>query len=258
MPYCRTGHLRIYYQHIGHRGPLILLLHGWGHNWEAWSSIIPSLSQAYQLLIPDLPGFGLSDSPPQGWNMAQYGEWLRVFLRERNVTTIHAVIGHSFGAKIAGFAWLAYASTLNLPAVTKGLGLISASGVPNDLVWWRRLLRTGLGFIPIHIKRRLGGAGRKILYENILHEYDYLSATPFQEDTLRLILPADIRRLVTQRRSVPLHIAWGQLDQEVPLWMAYEWVSLSTAADVFVIPGADHYLPHKHATQLQQWWSTWL
>ncbi|MBU0576233.1 alpha/beta fold hydrolase, partial [Patescibacteria group bacterium] len=72
-----------FYQQIGN-GPIIVLLHGWGHNWETWNNLIPFLSSDFQLLIPDLPAFGQSKSPsnPQKWNLEKYVLWLDKFLKQ--------------------------------------------------------------------------------------------------------------------------------------------------------------------------------
>ncbi len=45
------------------QGKVLLLLHGWPQHWYAWRKIIPLLSKRYQLIMPDMRGFGWSDAP---------------------------------------------------------------------------------------------------------------------------------------------------------------------------------------------------
>jgi pimeloyl-ACP methyl ester carboxylesterase len=47
-------------------GPPMLLLHGIGHRWQAWTPLLDDLARTYEVVALDLPGFGKSPplSPP--------------------------------------------------------------------------------------------------------------------------------------------------------------------------------------------------
>lgn len=47
-------------------GELVVLLHGGSGSWTHWIKNIPSLSDYYELLVPDLPSLGDSSSLPSG------------------------------------------------------------------------------------------------------------------------------------------------------------------------------------------------
>ncbi|MCD8484695.1 alpha/beta hydrolase [Candidatus Woesebacteria bacterium] len=257
MPTCRTGHLQIHYQDIGKKdAPVLLLLHGWGHNWETWAPYIPMLSRSYRVVIPDLPGFGQSDGSFSGWDMWQWSIWLEDFLQRCGITQLHAVIGHSFGGKLFSFAWFAYGDELSLPPVTAGFFAIAPSGIVRPLSWPKRALRTALGYIPYAMKRRVLGRLRAFLYSSVIQETDYLNATPFQEESLRRFLSQDITEAVSEPRPFPLHFAWGSHDQAVDLWMAYRFRTIAKENDVFVVPGGDHFIHLTHPTDIQRWLET--
>jgi pimeloyl-ACP methyl ester carboxylesterase len=40
------------------RGPAVVLLHGWPHTWQLWTSIIPALAATHRVIAPDLRGLG--------------------------------------------------------------------------------------------------------------------------------------------------------------------------------------------------------
>lgn len=259
MPTCRTGHLTTFYQHIGKRKPTLLLLHGWGHNWESWTPLIPLLSENYSLLIPDLPGFGQSDSPNAGWDMEAYSVWLATFLEAVGNPPLEAVIGHSFGGKLASWAWVG--NTLSpspFPLPRHGIFLIGASGIEPRLSWTRRFLARVLPLVPSGMKRGMLRSVRRWWYEQILQETDYLDASRFQEQTLHKILRQHVPSVVPSPGNIPLHIAWGRNDQAVPLWMAYHFAELSSHSDVFVIPDGDHFIHLTHPGVLEQWLLTML
>jgi pimeloyl-ACP methyl ester carboxylesterase len=52
-------------------GPLVLLLHGFPQFWYAWRHVIPVLADAgFRVVAPDLRGYGASDKPPRGYDLA--------------------------------------------------------------------------------------------------------------------------------------------------------------------------------------------
>lgn len=251
MPYTEGALARTHYHHIGQHPQILVLLHGWANTWESWASLIPTLSAHYTLLIPDLPGFGLSEPRvrPDGWSMVEYASWLTEFLRDLRVESLAAVVGHSFGGKTAAFAYLT--GQHELPTPDRGLFLLAASGICAPLPWTRRAMQTVLAWVPMAVKHS-GSPVRRWYYERVLHETDYLHANAFQAGTLRRILRSDIRA-EAQPGRLPLHIGWGGRDQEVPSWMAYEFAKLSTASDVFIMPGGGHFPHHEHPSHIAQW-----
>jgi pimeloyl-ACP methyl ester carboxylesterase len=50
--------------HRGGSGEPLLLLHGVGHTRRAWRGLLPELERGFEVLAPDLPGFGGSDPLP--------------------------------------------------------------------------------------------------------------------------------------------------------------------------------------------------
>src|SRR5271155_801765 len=50
----------------GGRSPVVALFHGGAGSWRHWVRNIPVLVPTYRVLVPDLPGLGESDFPPDG------------------------------------------------------------------------------------------------------------------------------------------------------------------------------------------------
>jgi pimeloyl-ACP methyl ester carboxylesterase len=50
----------------GGSAPIVVLFHGGAGSWRHWVRTIPALVQTYRVLVPDLPGLGESDFPPNG------------------------------------------------------------------------------------------------------------------------------------------------------------------------------------------------
>ncbi|WP_428491356.1 alpha/beta fold hydrolase [Rhodopila sp.] len=50
----------------GGTAPVVALFHGGAGSWRHWVRTIPALLPTYRVLVPDLPGLGESDFPPDG------------------------------------------------------------------------------------------------------------------------------------------------------------------------------------------------
>lgn len=47
-------------------GPPLVLLHGWPEFWYVWHKVVPLLSDRFELIMPDLRGFGATEKPYDG------------------------------------------------------------------------------------------------------------------------------------------------------------------------------------------------
>jgi 2-hydroxy-6-oxonona-2,4-dienedioate hydrolase len=78
----------------------LVLLHGIGASADRWSSVAPTLSRFYQLIIPDIVGFGYSDKPTIEYTMDFFVKFFEDFLRKLEVARL-SIIGTSFGGYLA-------------------------------------------------------------------------------------------------------------------------------------------------------------
>jgi pimeloyl-ACP methyl ester carboxylesterase len=60
--HAQVGAIKIHYVREGNGTP-VLLLHGWPGFWFDWHLNIPELAQRFDVVAPDLRGFGYSDKP---------------------------------------------------------------------------------------------------------------------------------------------------------------------------------------------------
>jgi pimeloyl-ACP methyl ester carboxylesterase len=90
----------------------ILLVHGYRGNHHGLEAIAGALTE-FNVVIPDLPGFGESAGFAGKYNIANYAAWL-LELVERLPIQPMAVLGHSFGSIVTASA---AANGLNCPIV---------------------------------------------------------------------------------------------------------------------------------------------
>ena len=91
--------INIHYVTQGQGNPVILI-HGWPEFWYAWRKQIPVLAERYEVIVPDLRGFGYSDKPLSGYDTRTSASdiyELAISLGHQRV----ALIAHDIGARIA-------------------------------------------------------------------------------------------------------------------------------------------------------------
>ena len=78
--------------------PWVLALHGWRRTHVDFDAVVggPDPLDAVAL---DLPGFGVSPEPPEGWGAEDYASFVSAVLDEMVDRVV--VIGHSFGGRVA-------------------------------------------------------------------------------------------------------------------------------------------------------------
>ncbi|QDP97605.1 alpha/beta hydrolase [Microlunatus elymi] len=88
---------------VGGDGPPVLLLHGFPQTRLTWRSVVPLLADRFQLVCPDLPGYGdsarLGDAP-QSFDEALLGRHMVKLMHQLGYERF-AVVGHDRGGLVA-------------------------------------------------------------------------------------------------------------------------------------------------------------
>lgn len=94
-----SGGLRWHVQILGHGDPIVLL-HGTGASGHSWAQAASHLAHHYQVIIPDLPGQGFSETPQASdCSLHHYARQIDQLLRTLDRSPV-AIVGHSAGAAI--------------------------------------------------------------------------------------------------------------------------------------------------------------
>jgi pimeloyl-ACP methyl ester carboxylesterase len=81
------------------KGPILLMIHGWGNDCTEWYYQKKQLSKKYRLVLFDLPGLGKSSLPRNGeCTVAKYSKDLQAIIEYLNQDVI--LWGHSIGGMI--------------------------------------------------------------------------------------------------------------------------------------------------------------
>jgi abhydrolase domain-containing protein 6 len=110
-----------YYE--GGKGPVMVLLHGYGGSRHDWLKVAPKLTRNFHVIIPDLPGWGDSTRLPDAdYDIDAQAARLAAFVKTLNLPHF-VLVGHSMGGAIAGV----YAA--EHPQQVSGLALMDSFGL---------------------------------------------------------------------------------------------------------------------------------
>jgi pimeloyl-ACP methyl ester carboxylesterase len=217
-------------------GRPVLFLHGAG-GLPGWQPFLARLTERYDVLAPDHPGYGQSESPRWLEEVADLGQFYLEFLKAFDLTGVH-VIGHSLGG------WITLEMATRSTARIRSLTVMSSAGIrvknlgPPDL----------FAMDPDELVRTL-------YHDRVLIEQQL--ATPPTPEQLATIT----RNRVTSARlgwnprlfnpklrkwlrkiDVPTHIIWGDQDKIFAPAYATELQNEIPGAQVTIIPDTGHML----------------
>src|SRR3990172_6878349 len=113
--------IQIAYDRHGSATPLVLL-HGYPLDHTIWNEVVPILEDDFDLIIPDLRGFGQSDVVEAQYTMADMAADIAALLDELGIGNAY-IAGHSMGG------YVALAFVRNYPERVLGLGLVSSQAL---------------------------------------------------------------------------------------------------------------------------------
>ena len=233
-------------------GPPLLLIHGLGGCAANWVDLAPRLAERRRVLVPELPGHGLSTPLPAVPNLAVFADRV-ARVAEREGLLPAAVAGHSLG----GIVGLRMA--LRRPADVTALVLAAAAGISSTT----RRARYGLRILSIIGPRRLVAPWADSVADSAVLRYlvfgrwgaadplvmsraavnGFLEGTRLTSDSqsaARALVLDDVRQELEQIRC-PTLVLWGARDNQLALADAYDFVR-RLGSELRVIADCGHLL----------------
>lgn len=245
----KLGSLNIRYFSGGQGDPLVII-HGGGDGARAWLKSAEELSNHYSVYIPDLPGFGHSQSANDKFHLQEYVAFIEDLSQALGIERFH-LIGHSIGGGIA----LHYA--LQFPQKVKGLVLVSSWCLGIEAALWVRLLSHPA------FCRSLGEAGIAVLKG--VKWLARLFYAPFKFSNPITRVKMDVGKTMTTLRgqttvlqdrlcelTMPTLLVWGSGDRIVPAAHAYIAAELIPDCQLHIFEGCGHSAYKQKAGEFSQ------
>jgi pimeloyl-ACP methyl ester carboxylesterase len=233
-------------------GAPVVLVHGLGGCAANWVDVAPRLAGKRRVLIPELPGHGLSTPLPAVPNLAVFADRV-VLVAEREGMLPAAFVGHSLGGVVA------LRLALRRPDDVSSLVLAAAAGISSTT----RRARYGLRILGIIGPRRLvapwadsvagstslryavfgrwGAADPLILSREAVN--GFLEGARLTSDSVsatRTLVEDDVRQDLGELRC-PALVLWGARDNQLPVVDALDFAR-RLRAPLRVIADCGHLL----------------
>jgi pimeloyl-ACP methyl ester carboxylesterase len=232
----KVNEVSIAYERRGKGMPLVLL-HGYPLDHTIWEPVAAWLENDFDLILPDLRGFGESDAPKANYSMADLADDLAGILDQAGIQKA-AVAGHSMG----GYAALAFARAH--PGRLLGLGLVSSQSLADTPERKTGRYQEAEGILARGVREVAEGMSVKLtaapglqarMKELILRQSpvglaDALRAMADRPDSTQLLSGFDL----------PLVLVHGLADTLIPIERARDVKTARPRAHLTEIPDAGH------------------
>jgi pimeloyl-ACP methyl ester carboxylesterase len=220
----------------GGAGSPLLFLHG-SDAFTAWLPFMEALAGNFDVIVPDHPGFGRSDTPAWLDSIGDLAHAYRAFIDALGLRDV-VIAGHGLGG------WIACELALRNPRDVRALVLVDSAGLP--------LVKDGIDAFmcsPDELRRAsylderrappLDDDARSQIAKNMLMTARMGWQPRFYDPQLAKWL---------HRITLPALIVWGAEDAIFPAAQAHAFAGAIAGSRVAIIPGAGH-LPHIEAPQ---------
>jgi pimeloyl-ACP methyl ester carboxylesterase len=208
----------VFYTIVGSGSP-VLLLHGFGEDGTIWQNQIAALQADYQLLIPDIPGSGLSPALPGTPGIDSFAEAMASILLAEQIASC-TILGHSMGG------YIALAMAEKYPHLLTGLGLIHSTAFADTEAKKEARQKSiafiqangALAFLKTSIPALFSPAfadDNPPIVEKLVQKAGSFTANTLVQYYQAMILRPD-RSAILQQLKCPLLLLAGELDTAVP------------------------------------------
>lgn len=218
-------------------GEPVLMLHGWGANSDLLTPLGERLAPlGFRIYMPDLPGFGGSDEPPQAWTIYDYVAFVLAYLDHHGLERVY-LFGHSFGGRLGLILGADHSTRIIKMTLADAAGLRPKTPMlPQIRLKAYKGIRDGLNAVGLKsVSDSLRG-----WYNKRYGSTDFNAVSGVMRQTFVQVVNEDLRGYAA-RVQVPVLLIWGEADEDTPLWMGQELEKLIPDAGLVTYPGAGHY-----------------
>jgi len=236
--------------------PVVLVLHGITESRRYWLPRILPLAERFRLVIPDLPGFGLSPKPFADYTPEYFARSIVAFLeRAAPGASRVRIVGHSLGAL------LALEIAARHPGLAESLALISVPRF-NDAeeahrVWfagsfsYRNLLAANSFSANLSQVRRTGvrltARYLKRLPWSVVSDSRHFTFRSLTSTLEHCLLHYRVDDVLAAVPRIPILMIHGEADQVAPVSRVLDLPSRPPHPVLHVIRGSGHHPFHTHA-----------
>lgn len=227
--------LNIEYTAEGEGSP-VLLLHGWGSSYVAYTGIINTLKNRHKVIALNFPGCGNSDTMQTPWDLDDYCNLVLEFMKALKIEN-PIMFGHSHGGRVT--IKMVASGMVNPPKIV----LLDSAGLIPKKSFRQKWRAKSFKIIKRVLTLPLIKSFSAPLLEKARNHYgsaDYNAAPPVLRQTLVSLVNTDLRDILGNI-NCPTLLIWGENDTATPLSDAKIIESKIRDCGLCVIKGTGHF-----------------
>jgi pimeloyl-ACP methyl ester carboxylesterase len=237
--------------------PPIVLLHGITDSHLTWRAAATELARDRRVLMPDLPGCGLSERPNASYKLNWHAHMVARWFEQLGLHSLD-VVGHSFGGGVAQML------LLHCPKSIRRMVLVSSGGLGQDVGFWLKLATLprvvehfGQPFMAFGTRRALGrvrGHAKQDVAALSAMNAESGTARAFAR-TVRDVIDwrGQTRHFLHRAHEVsafpPIAVFWGECDTLIPMAHGTAFVEATEGVVFKSFPGCGHYVHQERAVE---------
>lgn len=246
--------------------PSIIMVHGLRGTHHGLDLIAKQLN-GFKVIVPDLPGFGISKPLPNEHSVENYIEWLHEFIIDLKLSKPPVLLGHSFGSIIASYYAKKYGSTINRLILENPIGAPVLSGPKAVLsyfavvfYWLGKILPEPLGSkllasrvsvmaMSITMAKTHDKQTRKFIHNQHLQHFSSYTNKKVVDEAFHASIHHCVRD-VASKITVPTLLIAGEKDDVTPLKRQQELEKLFPNAKLVTINKVGHLTHYETPDQV--------
>lgn len=224
------------YERRGNGNPLVLI-HGYPLDHSIWNDVLPLLESNFDLIAPDLRGFGQSTTVSTPYFMADLAQDIAGLLDALKIEKA-SLAGHSMG----GYVALAFAKAF--PARVSGLALVSSQAVADTTERKEGRYKSaadvtekGVGVVASAMTDKLS-ANQNV--RDIVRPMIERQSVPGVVGALKAMAEREDLNSLLSSFKIPFILIHGDADELIPVDRAREIKAKISTANLYELSGAGH------------------
>jgi len=222
----------------------LLILPGWGSNSGRWQKVKELLEEkGVEVLVLDLPGFGITPSPNIAWGRDDYINWVFQKIKEKNWQKFN-LLGHSFGGGLSAKIAAAFPEMIE-KLILLSPAIIKRRSIKTYLFYWVAFLGKKIFSLPGF--RKFQPQAQWLVYK-LAGTRDYYVADGMMKEVMKKIWEEEPLEGLLEKIQIPTLVLWGKRDDVLPLKDAYLIKEKIRDSELKIISKARHS-PHREAPE---------
>jgi len=246
--------------------PAIIMVHGLRGTHHGLDLIAKQL-EGFRVIVPDLPGFGVSKPLSAVHSVESYVEWLHEFITDLKLPEPPVLLGHSFGSIIASHYAKKYALSISKLILENPIGYPTMKGPKAVLTYlatvfyWvgktlpeplgSKLLasKAGVMVMSITMAKTRDKALRKFIHSQHLQHFSEYANKQVVREAFYASTHNNVREVAADITTPTLLIA-GEKDDVTPLKRQQELVKVFPNAKLVIIKKVGHLTHYETPDQV--------